>query len=233
MIRYIILLLICVYACTNSKHIANEMYELAIAEFVEFDKLFYDSLKSNKQPELEEVKKMTRLKEEIESPFKKSRFYLYTYDAYDPALRVIIIKNINTEVLNNYFEAERDKLFSDKFVQKINSLISREATFSNNQLIALSDFMLTSYHGENSIIRLTTWNDIPTNSENPIPDYLKDMIIPFTIEESSNEFKYHGYVWESATTFIYKVNFIYNNHNNKIIVEAENIGSYGSGLTRF
>ncbi|MFA5670475.1 MAG: hypothetical protein WC967_14645 [Balneolaceae bacterium] len=231
MLRLLLLLILFTYSCSGSQKVAkDEMLEMAVDEFIEFERLYYESIESEKKPSPEKIKEQTKYKGELNSPFKKSHFYVFSYEAFEPALEIIVVKNSSTEVLNDYFEAEREVLFSETFLEKINSLIDIETSFSKDQLVELSKFMFASYHSQNSLIKLKTWESIPNDSENSIPDSLKSIISPFVKEEMPNKLRYHGYVWEGSTSFLYKVSFDYLKQNNEVEVRAENLGSVGTGL---
>ena len=227
----ILVLIVLFTSCVHSQQAVDRtLKNIAVKEFMEFERLYYESIDSEKKPDRSNVENSTVYKGVIKSPFDKTEFYLFEYQVFEPALEIVILKNKDVEVLNDYFEAERELLFSDTFINKINSLIAFEDSFKKDALIDLSEFMFKIYYGANQPLKLKSWRDMPHDDKSPVPDSLKNRIHKFERIEESNTVKYSGYIWGPSTSYLYEVDFLYLKQKGSIKIKSNNLGEVGIGL---
>lgn len=217
-------------SCVNNQQTVDDaLKNMAVEEFMEFETLFYESIDSKNRPVRSTVESQTVYKGKLKSPFDKTELYLFEYQSFEPHLKVVISKNENIEILNETFEAERELLFSDAFIAKLNSLIALEDSFDKNKLVELSEFMFNVYYNEEQPLKLESWRDILHDDEFPIPDTLKNKIHKFEKTEKPDKLKYSGFVWEATTRYLYEVDFLYFKETGKVDVNSVNLGAVGIG----
>lgn len=230
--RFLVLLIFFTSCIHSKKTVDDAIKNMAEAEFFEFEELFYESVGSNKIPKRSEVERNTVYKGVLKSPLKKTEFYRFAYTVFEPNLEVVIYQNEELKLLNDYYEAERDVLFSHAFITKLNSLIALEESPEKLELVSLFGFMLEVYYGDDQPLRLRTWNEIPYDEDYPIADSLKGRIHEFKKVEKESTVRYSGFIWEPSTRYLYEVDIQFFMNTGSLEIKSINLGEVGVGIIK-
>lgn len=159
---------------------------------------------------------------EIESPYKKTHFNMFTSHLSEPEYSVITFCNSDTSGI------VKISVSIDTMVFQFNKLLLKEDAFNKKQLLEFINFFTINRSPMYRMIRIiNSPDDIIFYEEDEIPDSLNSIIHEPKIEINNLRSTISYYTWDAGSTKLFNEILEYKNHQFKI--SRKLIGRYGVG----
>lgn len=229
-IKFLIVLMLFYNSCVSIYEINNkDIKKIAVNDFY----IYYKSIMNyyEKEVNFEQVDALTHFEGIINSPFKKTKFYKYSFTGLEPNIYNIVFVNEKEASILEPFRLDNDQI--EGFVSKVtlenfNNLLNKEDRINEKNVLDFIKFIFVTSNIKYNFLEIMNNNPsiIDTNTgDNIFPEEISREIKSPEVKISGEKLIVVFFCWNKCSTELFK--FTVSICNNRIEYVQQKIGNYG------